>query len=253
MSLVCVIPARLRSRRLPQKPLLNICGKSMLQRTYERARHVFAEEDLYIATDSEKIEHVAKKFSKNVVLTSEDCLTGTDRLAEFAKIIDAEAYINLQGDEPIMCIKNIEIIKKYAEKDPHIIYNGYAPINYHGDYLSNMIPKVVVAENKKLLYMSRAPIPGNKNGSFQNANKQICVYSFPKAALSNYGVGTVKTFKENEEDIEIMRLLDLGFEVQMLEMSANTVAVDTPEDLERVKMIIENFGEDVLEYECGHY
>ena len=250
MSVVCVIPARLKSTRLPQKPLLNIFGKTMLQRTYERARHVFSEDDIFIATDSKKIQQEAKKFTKNVVITSEDCLTGTDRLAEFSKIINADAYVNLQGDEPIMCIENIKIIKEHAEKDPNTIYNGYAPIAYHGDYFSNMIPKVVVANNGKLLYMSRSPIPGNKTGSFKRSNKQICVYSFPKHALDNYGVGTIKTANESEEDIEIMRLLDLGLEVQMIEMSPNTVAVDTPEDLERVKMIIDTYGDDVSEYDC---
>lgn len=250
MSVVCVIPARLKSTRLPQKPLLNICGKTMLQRTYERARHVFSKDDIFIATDSEKIKKIANKFTNNVVLTSEDCLTGTDRLAEFSKIINADAYVNLQGDEPIMCVENIKIMKEHAESDPSTIYNGYARIAYHGDYFSNMIPKVVVANSKKLLYMSRSPIPGNKNGSFQRSNKQICVYSFPKYALNHYGVGTTKSANESEEDIEIMRLLDLGLEVQMIEMSPNTVAVDTPEDLERVRMIIETYGEDLLEYDC---
>jgi 3-deoxy-manno-octulosonate cytidylyltransferase (CMP-KDO synthetase) len=138
-----------------------------------------------------------------------------------------------------------------AEKDPHTIYNGFAKINYHKEYYSFMIPKVVTTNHNKLLYMSRASIPGNKNGAFQRAYKQICVYSFPKNALSNYGVGTTKTHNENEEDIEIMRLLDLGLNVQMIEMSANTVAVDTAEDLERVRMIIETFGEDQLEYDCS--
>lgn len=250
MSVVCVIPARLKSTRLPQKPLLNICGKTMLQRTYERACHVFEKNDVYIATDSKKIQQVANQFAKNVVLTSEDCLTGTDRLAEFSKIVDADAYVNLQGDEPIMCVENINIIKKHAEIDPNMIYNGYAPITYHGDYFSNMVPKVVVAKNGKLLYMSRSPIPGNKAGSFQRAHKQICVYSFPKYALHNYGLGTAKTANESEEDIEIMRLIDLGIEIQMIEMSPNTVAVDTPEDLERVRMIIETYGDDIVEYDC---
>lgn len=250
MSVVCVIPARLKSTRLPQKPLLNICGKTMLQRTYERARHVFSEDDIFIATDSEKIKKIAKKFTNNVVLTSEDCLTGTDRLAEFSKIVNADAYVNLQGDEPIMCIENIKMIKEHAERHPNIIYNGYAPITYHGDYFSNMIPKVVVANSGKLLYMSRSPIPGNKDGTFKRSNKQICVYSFPKHALNNYGVGTTKTANESEEDIEIMRLLDLGIEVQMLKMSPNTVAVDTPADFERVKMIIETYGEGLDEYDC---
>lgn len=87
MKIVCVIPARLKSTRLPRKPLLNICGKSMLQRTFERANRVFSEDEIYIATDSEIIKTHAQDFAQNIVLTSDKCLTGTDRLSEFAKII----------------------------------------------------------------------------------------------------------------------------------------------------------------------
>lgn len=251
MSIVCVIPARLKSTRLPRKPLLNICGKTMLQRTYERARQVFEDNEVYIATDSKIIEDHAKSFSQNIILTSEDCLTGTDRLAEFSKIIHADAYINLQGDEPIMPIENIRIIKEAAQKNTEKIFNGFAPINYYKDYYSTMIPKVVVSEKNQLLYMSRASIPGNKEGAFKAANKQICIYSFPKATLSNYGVGTRKTVNEEIEDIEIMRLIDLGLNIQMIKMSSNTVAVDTVEDLDRVRMIIETHGENLSEYDCS--
>ena len=115
MKLVCVIPARLKSTRLPHKPLLDICGKSMLERTYERACQVFDASEVYIATDSNIIERSANNYTKNVVITSEKCLTGTDRVAEFAQIVTADAYINLQGDEPIMPIDNIKRIRDRAK------------------------------------------------------------------------------------------------------------------------------------------
>ena len=102
MDLVCVIPARLKSSRLPHKPLLDICGKTMLERTFNRARAVFDSSEIFIATDSELIKNSAESYTDNIIITSSECETGTDRIAEFSKIIEAKAYINLQGDEPIM-------------------------------------------------------------------------------------------------------------------------------------------------------
>ena len=251
MKIVCVIPARLKSTRLPHKPLLDICGKSMLERTYERACQVFDASEVYIATDSDIIEKSANNYTKNVVITSDKCLTGTDRVAEFAKIVTADAYINLQGDEPIMPIDNIRRIRNRAELNNDMILNGFAPIDHLDDYFSKTIPKVVLNEANKLLYMSRSPVPGNKSGSFEGGYKQICVYSFPKHILENYGPGNQKSFNEKCEDIEILRLIDRGFEVEMLEMSQNTIAVDTMTDLERVRLIIQMQGEGLLEYDCS--
>lgn len=251
MKLVCVIPARLKSTRLPHKPLLDICGKSMLERTYERACQVFDASEVYIATDSNIIERSANNYTKNVVITSEKCLTGTDRVAEFAQIVTADAYINLQGDEPIMPIENIKRIRDRAKLNINNILNGFAPIDHLDDYFSKTIPKVVLNETSKLLYMSRSPVPGNKSGSFEGGHKQICVYSFPRHILKNYGPGKQKSINEKFEDIEILRLIDRGFDIEMIEMSQNTIAVDTMADLERVRLIIQMQGEDLLEYDCS--
>lgn len=251
MKLVCVIPARLKSTRLPHKPLLDICGKSMLERTYDRACQVFDASEVYIATDSNIIERSANNYTKNVVITSEKCLTGTDRVAEFAQIVTADAYINLQGDEPIMPIDNIKRIRDRAKLNINNILNGFAPIDHLDDYFSKTIPKVVLNETSKLLYMSRSPVPGNKSGSFEGGHKQICVYSFPRHILKNYGPGKQKSINEKFEDIEILRLIDRGFDIEMIEMSQNTIAVDTMADLERVRLIIQMQGEDLLEYDCS--
>jgi 3-deoxy-manno-octulosonate cytidylyltransferase (CMP-KDO synthetase) len=251
MKIVCVIPARLQSTRLPQKPLLDICGKTMLQRTYERACAVFPVQDVYIATESEKIKDIASCFTKNVVLTSEHCLTGTDRLANFAEIIRADVYVNLQGDEPIMPIENILIIRDTIQKYPKKVINGYAPINNKNDYLSPMIPKVCVKSNHELLYMSRSPIPGNKEQQFVKSNKQICVYAFPRNTLQYYGVGTNKATIEDIEDIEILRLVEANVPIQMVRMNAATIAVDIPEDLQRVRDVIQTQGEGLPVYDCG--
>jgi len=98
MNYIVVIPARLESTRLPEKLLIEIMGKTVLQRTYEQCLKAVSENLVYIATDSKKIKEHAEKFTKNVILTSSNCLTGTDRIAEAAKQINADYYINVQGD-----------------------------------------------------------------------------------------------------------------------------------------------------------
>jgi 3-deoxy-manno-octulosonate cytidylyltransferase (CMP-KDO synthetase) len=249
-EIVCVIPARLKSTRLPHKPLLNIVGKSMIERTFERASAVLPKEIIYVATDSELIFSECKKFTENVVMTTQNCLTGTDRIREFSEIIEAEVYINLQGDEPIMPLQNIKKIYDEALISRKDILNGYAPITQRYQYESRTVPKVVVSNSEKLMYMSRSPIPGGKTLDFQLGFKQICVYSFPRWVLERMADYKTKTTNENIEDIEILRFLENNHEIKMLEMSANTVAVDTQEDLNLVRMIIEAQGERLPEYDC---
>lgn len=249
-EIACVIPARLKSTRLPHKPLLDIVGKSMIERTYERASAVLPNEIIYVATDSELIFSECKKFTDNVVMTTENCLTGTDRVREFSEIIDAEVYINLQGDEPIMPLKNIKKIYEEALLNRSEILNGYAPITQRYQFESRTVPKVVVSNSDKLMYMSRSPIPGGKTTDFKLGYKQICVYSFPKSVLAKMAEYKSKTTNEAVEDIEILRFLENDHEIRMLEMSANTVAVDTQEDLNLVRMLIEAQGESIPEYDC---
>lgn len=235
---VVVIPARFESIRLPGKPLIDINGKTLIQRTYEQCLKAVDKDLIYVATNSEKIQSHCKSLNIKVVMTSNRCLTGTDRIAEFAKIIRAKTYINVQGDEPLMNPKDILTIINAAKKHPESIINGYAPIKSSLEYKSITIPKVTFRPDGRLLYMSRSPIPGNKQGVFIKSWRQICVYAFPADSLNDFAAQKGKTTLENEEDIEILRFLELGYEVQMIELSSDSIAVDTPEDVDKVRRII---------------
>jgi len=234
MKSIIVIPARMQSSRLPGKPLIDIAGKTLIQRTYERCIMAVPKEQIYVATDNVEIFKHCKQRNMQVVMTSENCLTGTDRVAEVAEQIEADYYINVQGDEPLMNPQDILDTIKAAEKYTGEIINGYAPIKEE-DYKSLTVPKVVIRPDGRLLYMSRSPIPGNKNGSFQKAWRQVCVYAFPKIALQTFIKEGEKTPLEAQEDIEILRFLELGYEVRMIPLSVDSIAVDVPEDVERVK------------------
>ena len=234
MKTVLVIPARYKSTRLPGKPLIDIEGKSMLQRVYEQCLKAFPPDLIYVATDDQKIIEHCNLNQMNVVLTSTDCLTGTDRIAEFSKIIDADYFINVQGDEPLIDPEDILKIKNEIANNQGKILNGYCAITTEENFKSVGIPKVVFREDKRLLYMSRSGIPGNKNSKFNLGFRQVCVYAFPKNALNDFSKIKSKTLFEKEEDIEILRFLEIGYEVQMIELSNSSIPVDYPEDVIKV-------------------
>ena len=232
---IVVIPARIGSGRLARKPLADICGKPMIVHTYERALEATNPENIFIATDTEEIMRVCKKVGARSILTSKSCKTGTDRIAELSKIIKAKCYINLQGDEPLMDAENIKKMITTSIDHPDQIINGWANIKTKKEYFSRTIPKVVLKNDDNLMYMSRSPIPGNKNNDFINAKKQICVYSFPYSALEFILANPLKAPVENIEDIEILRFLEQGWDIKMIELHGNSIAVDTPSDLQRVR------------------
>jgi len=240
---VVVIPARYESTRLPGKPLIDLKGKSLILRTYEQCVKAVDANLVYVATDSESIKLHCDKNNIQVVMTSSNCLTGTDRIAEFASQVKSKTYINVQGDEPLINPEDILKMIDVAKKFPEEIINGYASISSKEQYESLTIPKLVFRPDGRLLYMSRSPIPGNKEADFRKAWRQICIYAFPKNALLEFANLVDKTTLENEEDIEILRFLELGNEVRMIELSSESIAVDTPEDAERVRAILKKTEE----------
>ena len=235
MKPVIIIPARYESSRLPGKPLKDIVGKSMIQRTYERCLDALSSQDIYIATDDCLIKDHCEMFGANVIMTSSSCLTGTDRLAQASKRIDCDVVINVQGDEPVINPNDITKIIDASIKYPGEIINGMATITTEDEFNNPSIPKVVTYPNGKLLYMSRGAIPTTKRLEFISAYKQICIYAFPLDSLSAFAQQTEKTPLEQIEDIEILRFTEMGYDVRMIELSGSSFAIDTPEDLQRVR------------------
>ncbi|WKV11368.1 3-deoxy-manno-octulosonate cytidylyltransferase [Marivirga harenae] len=235
---IVVIPARMQSSRLPGKPLIELQGKSMIQRTFAQCTKAVDKNLIYVATDSEEIYSHCMQNDMQVLMTSEEHLTGTDRVAEVAEKIEAKHYINVQGDEPIFNPADLKETIKALKKYPADIINGYAILEKEAQYKSVTIPKLVFRPDGRLLYMSRSPIPGSKSGSLRKSWRQICIYVFPKKALISFAKCKEKTPLEAEEDIEILRFLELGFEVRMIPLSNDSVAVDTPEDAEIVREIL---------------
>ena len=137
----------------------------------------------------------------------ENCLTGTDRVAESAELLDSDIIINVQGDEPLFNPADLKLIADKAEEYPDYVLNGYSHISSEEMFLSTSVPKVVFDEEGFLLYMSRAPIPGNKHGIFNGG--PVCLIPSIEVTSNNNMHGE-KTPLEKQEDIEILRFLELG-------------------------------------------
>lgn len=235
-----VIPARYKSTRLPGKPLVLLNGKPMLHYVWDTCVSVVGSDNVCLATDSNKIKNYCIKNNINYTLTSNKCLTGTDRVYEVAKKIKSKIYINVQGDEPLLHRSDLKKFIKEALKNPKVIHNGMTEIKEKKEYLSLNVPKLVINQNNFLLYMSRAQIPSSKYGKFEYALKQVCMYSFPRKDLLQFGKLKRKTFFEFYEDIEILRFLELGYKVKMIKVLNPSIGVDTIQDVRKVNKILKS-------------
>ena len=236
---VIVIPARYESKRLPGKPLIKLVGKEMLLRTYERCIKTSLKDYVYVATDSSRIYNFCKSNNIKVEMTSNQCLTGTDRIAEFSKIIKANHYINVQGDEPIIPVSDIQKVIDNCESVQ--ILAGFSKIKSIEMFKSSSIPKMVFDKKYNLLYTSRSPIPGSKNiHNFDFGYKQVCVYSFSYESLRFIEKNPKKEKFEKIEDLELLRFIENNIEVKLIELSGEGIAVDTKEDVKNVTSILLN-------------
>jgi 3-deoxy-manno-octulosonate cytidylyltransferase (CMP-KDO synthetase) len=236
-----VIPARYSSSRFPGKPLADLAGKTVLRRCYEQVRKVVPAEQILVATDDDRIAAECRSHDIRYEITSADCLTGTDRVAEVARRNDAEWYVNVQGDEPFLDPRGLKAMLTAIERAPDKcnVLNAYAPITSEEEFRSSTVPKAVVTVGGTLLYISRAAIPTTKALGFRWANRQVGLYAFRADVLQVFSRFGGKTPAEELEDIEILRFLELGYQVQMIEVAGNGIAIDTPEDLERARRLLD--------------
>ena len=237
-ELLVVIPARYESTRFPGKPLADINGKSMIQRVWEKCALAVGVKNVLVATDDERISNHCGEHSISSIMTSRARLTGSDRVCEVAQENYADIYLNVQGDEPMINPADIRKVIDFAGINKNSVICAMCPIIEEREFRSPNIPKIVTREDGRLLYMSRASIPTGKQHEFKSAMKQVSIYAFPREILLDYGSRRKKSSLESVEDLELLRLLEMGFDVLMVEVSGSPVAVDTPGDLERVRSLI---------------
>ena len=237
MSILVVIPARFQSTRFPGKPLADLDGSPLIEHVWRRCCRAVNATDVVVATDDQRIAHVAHNFGAIVEMTSSECLTGTDRVAEVATRHCADWYVNVQGDEPFVDPAAIQKVFEAARtaKEDVAAFNTMSAITEESEFRSETVPKPVTDLQGRLLYMSRAAIPTDKRLGFQKAFRQVGLYAFRRSVLDLYRPDARKSPLEEIEDIEILRILEAGLVVQMIETPPSGIAVDTPADLSRAR------------------
>lgn len=232
MKVVGIIPARYASTRFPGKPLVPLLGKPMVIWVSEIASRALGRENVYVATDDKRIFNTAIQYDFKSIMTSNHALTGTDRIWEASKTIDADIYINIQGDEPMALPQDIkdavEAKKIYRDE----VVTGMCQIQKDEDPHNVNLPKVITTEDGRMIYMSRLAIPGTKSLEKKPITywREVCIHAYNKKELKLFGEFGRKSYLERFEDIEILRFLEVGVPVRMIKIGRSSKAVDTPED-----------------------
>ena len=243
MKIIGVIPARYQSSRFPGKPLADICGKPMIWWVYQQCMKVEDFDEVYVATDDDKIFNACTELGVKVIMTSDTHRTGTDRIGEVARKIPADLIVNIQGDEPLLEPATIKAAIEPFYHNPDLqISNLMAKITDPIDVVNCTVPKVITNKEGIGVYLTRATAPDPKGSLDYAYYKQVCVYGFKPEALQfycDYGMTYGKAKVEAVEDIEILRFIENGYKVQYIEVDSETVAVDTPNDLQKVRAIVE--------------
>ena len=239
MKVLCVIPARYASTRLPGKPLSMIAGKPMIQHVYERACQAQLPSEVIVATDNEQVEQAVKAFGGKAVMTSPDHPSGTDRLAEVAlKYPDVDIIVNVQGDEPMIPPEIIDRLAEAFEGDDDLSMATMKVLMNEDEYDDPSAVKVVTDLHGYALYFSRSlmPYPRNKPADYK-VYKHVGIYAYRRSFLLKYAA-LVPTPLERAESLEQLRVLENGYKIKVLESDFKGIGVDTPEDLAAVNELM---------------
>ncbi len=237
-----VIPARMASVRFPGKPLIDLEGKPMIQWVYEAVCRAGLGVEVVIATPDAEIAEVVSCFGGRAIITRGDHLTGTDRVAEAVEILDADAVVNVQGDEPLIPPGTIRVCADVLRSGGASVVSVY-DFGDEADYRDPNVVKVVTDEEDRALYFSRSPIPFFRHPDGVSVKKHIGLYGYTREALRGF-VSRGPSPLERVEGLEQLRFLESGIRIQMVRGKASPLAVDTAEQAERVREILRKGGEE---------
>ena len=238
MNIIGIIPARYSSTRFEAKVLANISGKPMIQHVWERAKQSLVLDDVILACDDERVADVAREFGAKVILTAKGHHSGTDRIIEVINPLEVDVIVNIQGDEPLIHPMMIDTVASALRDDKKIsMATLMKKIDDPEEINDPHVVKVVVDKNNFALYFSRAAIPYypvNSEISEPVYYKHIGLYAYTKDFLFTYRNLSVSKL-EKAERLEQLRVLEEGYKIKVLETKYETIGVDTPADLEKVK------------------
>jgi 3-deoxy-manno-octulosonate cytidylyltransferase (CMP-KDO synthetase) len=240
MKVIGIIPARYASSRFPGKPLVDIGGKSMIQRVYEQVKNSSCLHEVIVATDDERIVEHVRSFAGNVIMTASSHQSGTDRCAEvIEKVSGFDIVINIQGDEPFINPLQIELLASCFDQEETQIATLVKKIHAEEELFNVNIPKVVRNLHGQAIYFSRQTIPylrgiEQKNWLSKHSYfKHIGIYGYRTDVLKQLTQLPISILEETEA-LEQLRWIEHGYSIQTAETEHETIAIDTKEDLERI-------------------
>lgn len=240
-KVLAVIPARYASTRFPGKPLASIAGRPMIQHVVERVRQAKTVNRVAVATDDERIRAAVEAFGAEAVMTRSDHRSGTDRIAEVSARIQADIYVDIQGDEPLVSPETIDALVSAMLEDASIqVATPCIEIAEANDIMDPNVVKVVLDFDGNALYFSRAPIPWVRDTNSTVAVshwKHLGLYAFRHDALVEYPLLPPGQL-EPVEQLEQLRWLENGFRIRVIETAHDAVSVDVPSDIDRVEKLL---------------
>lgn len=243
MKIIGVIPARFNSSRFPGKPLCEIDGKPMIWWVYSRAKQAKRLNDVFAAIDDVRIADVCKKMGIPFVMTSEDTPNHIHRIWEVSEKIESDFYVSINGDEPLIKSENIDLLLTDLEiSNAPFFKSVYRRMKDPAEVLDLANVKIVLNEKGDCLYQSRHPIPSTKGSLLFDYKKAIGIECFNKLALDFFVHSPMGTL-EKIEDIDHLRFLEHGVGIKYVEIESESISVDTPNDLEKVKKLMEHGDE----------
>lgn len=235
MKIIGVIPARFRSSRFPGKPLTDILGKPMIWWVYQQCLKVPGFNDVYVATDDERIKNICDQYKMKVIMTSDNHQTGSDRVGEVASMIEGDLFVNIQGDEPLIDPREIqELIEVFNDGEVYFA-SLRKQIEDPDEISAYSTVKVVVDKDENALFFSRNIIPSNKkNGPLARVYRHVGIYAYTREFLLTF-VKLPQTELELGEGIEPLRALENGYKVRVKETEFESIGVDYPEQVKLVE------------------
>ena len=241
MKKVILIPARLDSSRLPKKVLLDLKGKTVIQRVYEQCLKVKNVDEVYVATDSLEIKEVCKTFTNQVIITKSTHQSGTDRIGEAISDIACDIVINVQGDEPFIEPSLIEALVNSFSNSDISMSSAMSKINNIKDLQNTNVVKVVTDLHNNALFFSRSLLPFPRDVKEISIAKEVLekyqfyrhigIYGYRKDFLLKF-VNMEQSYLEKVEKLEQLRALENGFKIKMIETDSSLMGIDTREDYE---------------------
>ncbi len=243
LNVIGVIPARYESTRLTYKLLRKICGKSLLQWTWESASATHSLDRLIIACDHLEIKKEAEKFGAEVILTSPEHCSGTDRIAEVIRDIDAKVIMNIQADEPLIHHSIIDRLAQEMLSDGELVMATVKKrIDQDNEINNPNVVKVVTTREDFAIYFSRFPIPFYRNQDSQPLHyKHLGIYAYTKDFLYTFK-NLPESSLEGAEKLEQLRVLEAGYKIKVVETQFDSCGVDTEEDLRKAERLLAQRG-----------